>query len=75
MSHELFAFLGGLHPFLQWCTLWTIWGGVWLVMLFLQYTLKIISRVLRVFLVAIRGWPPAHLDADGDWKPEPEVES
>lgn len=38
----------------------------------LEVILKSISRFLRVLLVAIRGWPPPHLDADGDWKPWPE---
>ncbi len=29
-------------------------------------------RGLRTINVATRGWPPAHLDADGDWKPAPD---
>lgn len=29
--------------------------------------LKISSRFLRFLNIAFRGWPPAHLDADGDW--------
>jgi hypothetical protein len=29
------------------------------------------NRVLRSINVALRGWPPVHLDADGDWKPTP----
>lgn len=35
---------------------------------------KMFGRILRSINIAIRGWPPAHLDADGDWKPEPETE-
>ena len=31
-----------------------------------------IVRGCRTINIAIRGWPPSHLDADGDWKPEPE---
>ncbi|MBG0871866.1 MULTISPECIES: hypothetical protein [Burkholderia] len=31
---------------------------------------SIVSRLYRVAMVAARGWPPAHLDADGDWKKE-----
>lgn len=31
------------------------------------------SRTLRAIMVSIKGWPPAHLDADGDWKSEPEA--
>ena len=28
------------------------------------------NRYLRSKNIAARGWPPAHLDADGDFKPE-----
>lgn len=28
----------------------------------------LVNRLLRTIKVAIRGWPPEHLDADGDWK-------
>lgn len=31
-----------------------------------------IIRVLRSIKVLCRGWPPAHIDADGDWKTEPK---
>lgn len=30
--------------------------------------LKLISRILRTIMVSIHGWPPSHLDADGDFK-------
>lgn len=30
------------------------------------YAVKLLLRTIKV---AIRGWPPAHLDADGDFKP------
>lgn len=30
---------------------------------------QVTHRVLRTLLVAGRGWPPPHLDADGDWPP------
>lgn len=29
-------------------------------------------RLCRLLVVLVRGWPPAHLDADGNWKPEPK---
>lgn len=32
-------------------------------------TIRIISRILRTINVLSRGWPPDHLDADGDHKP------
>ncbi len=28
------------------------------------------NRVLRTIKVCVKGWPPAHLDADGDWEPD-----
>lgn len=34
--------------------------------------LRIVSLVLRAVMVLLRGWPPVHLDADGDWKPAPK---
>lgn len=45
---------------------------------FLGYTLlecavKLGGRMLRSINIAIRGWPPAHLDADGDFATQ-EVE-
>lgn len=40
------------------------------VILIAECLAKIASRMLRSLNVAIRGWPPSHLDADGDWKPE-----
>ena len=32
------------------------------------------NRLLRHLNVRKAGWPPVHLDADGDWKPEPKNE-
>ncbi len=41
----------------------------------LYYLIKtIVIRGTRMINIALRGWPPAHLDADGDWKPEPKKE-
>ncbi len=31
------------------------------------------TRFLRMIMVYKHGWPPPHLDADGDWKGESEV--
>jgi hypothetical protein len=33
------------------------------------------NRLMRHLNVRRAGWPPAHLDADGDWKPEPKPEA
>ena len=32
--------------------------------------LSIFTRAIRHLNIRKAGWPPAHLDADGDWKPE-----
>jgi hypothetical protein len=45
------------HPFIDWCALWTMWG-----------VHSLIRRLMSTIMVAIRGWPPEHLDAGGDWK-------
>ena len=52
------------HP---WMTFW-----LWLILgLWTLDTIRIVTnRTLRHRNVALRGWPPAHLDVDGDWKPE-----
>lgn len=34
--------------------------------------LRLVIRLFRMIKVLVRGWPPSHLDADGDWKPQPE---
>lgn len=39
---------------------------------YLCRTLMVSAR--RVVMVCARGWPPSHLDADGDWKPETKAE-
>lgn len=59
------------HYFLTWCLLWLLWPIVTLPSL----AFRLINRTYRVINIAIRGWPPAHVDADGDWKPEPKAES
>lgn len=58
------------HHFLAWCSMWL---ALWIVLLFLAIVehlssavLRLACRVLRFFMVAARGWPPAHLDGDGD---------
>lgn len=39
---------------------------------FLSYLLRAALRLVRAVVVLCHGWPPAHLDADGDWKPAPK---
>lgn len=40
----------------------------------LRTALVALTRTYRLVMVSARGWPPQHLDADGDWKPEPDAE-
>jgi len=51
--------------------------------LFITYTLcscvyKVIfhpwNRLMRHLNIRNAGWPPAHCDADGDFKPEPDTD-
>jgi hypothetical protein len=30
--------------------------------------IRLSTRFFRLVMVSFRGWPPNHLDADGDWK-------
>lgn len=56
------------HPILAWFSLWLFWGVVWLGAILGEIAFKLCNRLLRTIKVCARGWPPAHLDADGDWK-------
>ena len=53
------------------------WFGMflatWLIGCTTSVIAKLIYRLFRVVTVTVRGWPPAHLDADGDWKPLPKL--
>jgi hypothetical protein len=60
------------HWFLTWCALWLFWAAYWLAGALL---FRLPVRILRAIVVLLRGWPPAHLDADGDWKPAPKEAS
>lgn len=37
--------------------------------------IRCFSRSLRTLNIICRGWPPAHLDADGDWNINRESET
>lgn len=47
------------------------WLSFFLAYIILHCIGGVLYRFFRMISVALRGWPPAHLDADGDWKPEP----
>lgn len=61
MKEEIEFILGGFwrfcgFTFLLYMVLYFVVNGV----------LRVTARVLRSINIAARGWPPAHLDADGD---------
>ena len=51
---------------------WAFVGMATLLTIFLHYgvngMLRLWSRFTRVLMVRKQGWPPEHLDADGDFK-------
>lgn len=59
-----FYTFAGIHPWLTFFLAWLFISGC------IEYPLKIINRLIRHRNIVARGWPPAHLDADGDWKKE-----
>lgn len=76
MEQVLLAFIewGGEHWwFFGWTAFWSILillTGVFGTMRLVLFSLP--NRILRTIKVTRQGWPPEHLDADGDWKPEAE---
>ena len=53
---------------------WVWIGFVILIGVPIDAIVKIISRLIRRSIIVTQGWPPAHLDADGDWRPDPKKE-
>lgn len=48
--------------------------GAWILGGITNFVFRLINRLLRTIKVCIRGWPPEHLDADGDFKPVPSCD-
>ena len=57
---------GGSY-FLAWCSLWLFWGVVPITTVLINFVMRCYSRTLRSLNILFRGWPPKHLDADGDF--------
>lgn len=53
-------------------------GMIMLIYFILHYgvnsMIRMWGRFMRMLMVRKHGWPPPHLDADGDWKPETKKE-
>ena len=47
---------------------WVFIGCYSLITIVLYYIFRIFNRILRVITTSINGWPPEHLDSDGDFK-------
>jgi hypothetical protein len=45
---------------------------IYIIYIVSEMLIKIIIRFYRMVMVGLRGWPPHHLDGDGDWKKEKE---
>lgn len=55
------------HHILTWCALWLLWPAVLTPIWTARLAFRLVTRTYRLLMVLARGWPPAHLDADGDW--------
>ena len=56
------------YPFIAWCALWLGWPAFRLTTVLANLVLfRLPNRILRTIKVLFRGWPPEHLDADGDF--------
>lgn len=50
-----------------------IWLGFFILLaLIISFIFRVIARLIRRSMIRHQGWPPAHLDADGDFKENSE---
>ena len=59
---EFFTMFSELHVFIQWCSLWLLWGVIGII----KWPFRIVNRIIRHANIRASGWPPLHLGADGD---------
>lgn len=57
-----------LNPFIQWCALWLVWPPLLAIHEIVVGPFRIWRRLIRSRDIRECGWPPHHLDADGDFK-------
>jgi hypothetical protein len=48
---------------------WIWMGFVWILIIILDFIFKIYNRTLRAMNIRKHGYPPAHCNADGDFRP------
>ncbi len=46
---------------------WTWFGTVFLLLIIGLIILRVIELFMRMVTVMIRGWPPSHINASGEW--------
>lgn len=51
---------------------WTFAGFAFLLCIVTNLIFRVWNRFMRMLNVRNRGWPPAHCDADGAFKPKEE---
>jgi len=55
------------HYFLFWCALW-LWFPLMVCWVsIVNWVFNLAKLLFRSFNILVRGWPPEHLDADGDF--------
>ncbi len=52
---------------------WVFIGSLILISVILQFPFNMWNRFLRNLNIKRQGWPPPHLDADGDFRKKKEV--
>lgn len=58
MPHFIDTIFSGFWPFM---------GFLLIVGLGVRTIMFVYNRTMRMLMVRKQGWPPAHIDADGDW--------
>ena len=48
--------------------IWVFLGIIAIMTILVSVILEMWSRFFRYLMVSKHGWPPGHLNADGDWK-------
>lgn len=65
----LYEFVGD-SSFLTWCALWLGWGVVVLAITLFEMPM----RLVKAATIMLRGWPPTHVDANGNFRSERKQE-
>ena len=47
---------------------WQFVGIFLIICVLIHFTSTLCNRILRHYNIKQNGWPPSHLDADGDWE-------